>query len=98
MVVEIQALVVKSEAPAAAEEHHRAGAGACASDTWHSSSVTPGIPMRSHEVYVSVMGGDTGDGASSRPSCCPGQSHRPMRSVPLGQTAAWGEMGLTGET
>jgi DNA repair protein RadA/Sms len=95
MVVEIQALVVKSEAP----QPRRSITGLVPARVHQILGILErhaGYPMRSHEVYVSVMGGIrvTEPAADLPVALAIASAHR---SVPLGQTAAWGEMGLTGD-
>jgi DNA repair protein RadA/Sms len=95
MVVEIQALVVKSEAL----QPRRSITGLVPARVHQILGILErhaGYPMRSHEVYVSVMGGIrvTEPAADLPVALAIASAHR---SVPLGQTAAWGEMGLTGD-
>lgn len=95
MVVEIQALVVKSEAP----QPRRSITGLVPARVHQILGILErhaGYPMRSHEVYVAVMGGIrvTEPAADLPVALAIASAHR---SVPLGQTAAWGEMGLTGD-
>jgi DNA repair protein RadA/Sms len=95
MVVEIQALVVKSEAP----QPRRSITGLVPARVHQILGILErhaGYPMRGHEVYVSVMGGIrvTEPAADLPVALAIASAHR---SVPLGQTAAWGEMGLTGD-
>jgi DNA repair protein RadA/Sms len=95
MVVEIQALVVKSEAP----QPRRSITGLVPARVHQILGILErhaAYPMRGHEVYVSVMGGIrvTEPAADLPVALAIASAHR---NVPLGQTAAWGEMGLTGD-
>jgi DNA repair protein RadA/Sms len=94
MVVEIQALVVKSDAP----QPRRSITGLVPARVHQILGILErhaGLPMRSHEVYVSVMGGVriTEPAADLPVALAIASAHA---NLPLGQTAAWGELGLTG--
>jgi DNA repair protein RadA/Sms len=94
MIVEIQALVVESDAP----QPRRSITGIVPARVHQILGVLErhaDIPMRHHEVYVSVMGGvRIAEPAADLPVALAIASA--CAEVPLGQTAAWGELGLTG--
>jgi DNA repair protein RadA/Sms len=94
MVVEIQALVVKSEAP----QPRRSITGLVPARIHQILGVLERhaeLPMGRHEVYVTVMGGvRITEPAADLPVALAIASAK--ADVPLGQTAAWGELGLTG--
>jgi len=94
MVVEIQALVVPTDAP----QPRRSVTGLVPARVHQVLGVLErhaGIPLRSMEVYVSVMGGvRVTEPASDLPVALAVASAQ--SGVPLGQTASWGELGLTG--
>lgn len=95
LVVEVQALVVPSEAP----QPRRAVNGMASSRVHQILGVLErhlAIPLRSHEVYVSVMGGiKVSEPAADLPTALAVASA--YFKVALHSTAAWGELGLTGE-
>ena len=95
LVVEIQALVV----PTNADQPRRAVNGAPSSRVHQVIGVLErhaAMPLRLHEVYVNVMGGIkvTEPGADLPIALAIASSYA---DVPLGRTAAWGELGLTGD-
>ncbi|MCL1599641.1 MAG: DNA repair protein RadA [Actinomycetia bacterium] len=95
MVVEVQALVVKTEAP----QPRRAVTGLPAARVHQLLGVLErhaAMPLRQFEVYVSVMGGiKVTEPAVDLPvALAVASAYADLR---LGGTAAWGEVGLTGE-
>jgi DNA repair protein RadA/Sms len=94
LVVEIQALVVPSDAV----QPRRSVTGLVPARVHQVVGILErhaGFPLRSHEVYVSVMGGvRVTEPAADLPVALAIASA--YRDLPLGQTAAWGELGLTG--
>lgn len=94
MVVEIQALVVKTEAP----QPRRSVTGLAPARVHQILAVLErhaSLPMHCHEVYVSVMGGvRITEPVADLPVAVAVASA--YAGIPLGQTAAWGELGLTG--
>jgi DNA repair protein RadA/Sms len=95
MVVEIQALCVPSQAP----QPRRSVTGLPASRVHQVLGVLDrhgGFEMRGVEVYVSVMGGiKVIEPAADLPMALAIASA--ISGVPLARTAAWGELGLTGD-
>lgn len=95
LVVEIQALVVASNAP----QPRRAVTGLVPSRVHQILGVLErhlSIPLRCHEVYVSVMGGmRISEPAADLPVALAVVSA--YADIALGRTAAWGELGLTGD-
>lgn len=95
LVVEIQALVVESDAT----QPRRAVNGLLGSRVHQILGVLErhiGLPLRRHEVYVSVMGGiKITEPAADLPVALAIASS--CKAVALGRTAAWGELGLTGD-
>ncbi|MEN8041107.1 MAG: DNA repair protein RadA [Actinomycetota bacterium] len=95
LVVEIQALVVRSEAP----QPRRAVSGVASARVHQILGVLERhllIPLRRHEVYVSVMGGmKVTEPAADLPIALAIVSA--YFTTPLAKTAAWGELGLTGD-
>lgn len=95
MVVEIQALCVKSDAP----QPRRSVTGLPASRVHQVLGVLDrhgGIEVRGLEVYVSVMGGiKIVEPAADLPVALAIASA--ITEVSLERTAAWGELGLTGD-
>jgi len=95
LVVEVQALVVPSDAP----QPRRAVTGMAASRVHQILGVLErhlAIPLRSHEVYVSVMGGiRVSEPAADLPTALAVASA--YFKTALHSTAAWGELGLTGD-
>jgi DNA repair protein RadA/Sms len=95
MVVEIQALCVPSQAP----QPRRSVTGLPASRVHQVLGVLDrhgGFEVRGVEVYVSVMGGiKVIEPAADLPMALAIASA--MSGVPLARTAAWGELGLTGD-
>ena len=94
MVVEIQALVVKTDSL----QPRRSITGLVPARVHQILGVLErhaGLPMVRHEVYVSVMGGVriTEPAADLPVALAIASAHA---DIPLGQTAAWGEVGLTG--
>ncbi len=94
VVVEVQALVVKSGAP----QPRRAVTGLPVARVHQLLGVLErhaSLPLRDFEVYVSVMGGvKITDPAADLPVALAIASA--YADLPLGGTAAWGEVGLTG--
>lgn len=95
LVVEIQALVV----PTNADQPRRAVNGVPSSRVHQIIGVLErhaAMPLRLNEVYVNVMGGIkvTEPGADLPIALAIASSYA---DVPLGRTAAWGELGLTGD-
>lgn len=95
LMVEIQALVVGTDAP----QPRRAVTGLLPARVYQVLAVLErhlDIPLRKHEVYVSVMGGFrvTEPAADLAIALAIASAHR---KVSLGRTAAWGELGLTGD-
>ena len=95
MVVEVQALVV----PSAGEQARRAVTGFPSTRVHQILGVIErhaSIPLARHDVYVSVMGGVklTEPAADLAVALAVSSSYA---DVPLRRTAAWGELGLTGE-
>lgn len=95
LVVEIQALVVKSEAP----QPRRAVTGMAPARVHQILGVLERhlvLPLRRYDAYVSVMGGiRITEPAADLPTALAIASA--YTNVPLGRTAAWGELGLTGD-
>jgi DNA repair protein RadA/Sms len=95
LVVEIQALVVKSEAP----QPRRAITGLVPARVHQILGVLErhlALPLRRFDVYVSVMGGmRITEPAADLPAALAIASA--YTDVPLRRTAAWGELGLTGD-
>ncbi len=95
LVVEIQALVVRSEAP----QPRRAVTGLVPARVHQVLGVLERhlvLPLRKFDVYVSVMGGvRITEPAADLPVALAIASA--YTEVPLRQTAAWGELGLTGD-
>lgn len=95
VVVEVQALVVRSEAP----QPRRAVNGLPAQRVHQLLGVLErhiALPLNKFEVYVSVMGGfKITEPAFDLPVALALASA--YSEVPLGRTAAWGEVGLTGD-
>jgi DNA repair protein RadA/Sms len=95
LVVEIQALVVKSEAP----QPRRAVTGLVPARVHQILGVLERhlvLPLRKYDVYVSVMGGmRITEPAADLPAALAIASA--YTDVSLGRTAAWGELGLTGD-
>ena len=95
VVVEIQALVVRSEAP----QPRRAVTGLIPARVHQILGVLErhlSLPLRKYDVYVSVMGGiRITEPAADLPLALAIASA--FMDVPLGRTAAWGEVGLTGD-
>jgi DNA repair protein RadA/Sms len=95
MVVEIQALVVRSEAP----QPRRAVTGLVPARVHQILGVLERhlvLPLRQYDVYVSVMGGiRITEPAADLPAALAIASA--YTDVSLGRTAAWGELGLTGD-
>jgi DNA repair protein RadA/Sms len=95
LVLEIQALVVPSEAP----QPRRAVTGLPPARVHQILGVLErhlAIPLRRHEVYVSVMGGmKVSEPAADLPTALAIASAH--FKVALNRTAAWGELGLTGD-
>ena len=95
LVVEIQALVVKSEAP----QPRRAVTGLVPARVHQILGVLERhlvLPLRRYDVYVSVMGGIrvTEPAADLAVALAIASAYT---DVSLGRTAAWGELGLTGD-
>ncbi len=95
LVVEIQALVVQSDASAP----RRSVNGLAPARVHQILGILErhaAIPLRRYEVYVSVMGGfRITEPASDLPTALAIVSA--YTSVPLGSAAGWGELGLTGD-
>ena len=95
MVVEVQALVVRSEAP----QPRRAVTGLVPARVHQILGVLERhlvLPLRQYDVYVSVMGGiRITEPAADLPAALAIASA--YTDVSLGRTAAWGELGLTGD-
>jgi DNA repair protein RadA/Sms len=95
LVVEIQALVVRSEAP----QPRRAVTGLVPARVHQILGVLERhlvLPLRQYDVYVSVMGGiRITEPAADLPAALAIASA--YTDVSLGRTAAWGELGLTGD-
>jgi DNA repair protein RadA/Sms len=95
LVVEIQALVVKSEAP----QPRRAVTGLVPARVHQILGVLERhlvLPLRQYDVYVSVMGGiRVTEPAADLPTALAIPSA--YTDVSLGKAAAWGELGLTGD-
>jgi DNA repair protein RadA/Sms len=95
LVVEIQALVVKSEAP----QPRRAVTGLVPARVHQILGILERhlvLPLRQYDVYVSVMGGiRVTEPAADLPTALAIASA--YTDVSLGRTAAWGELGLTGD-
>lgn len=95
LVVEIQALVVKSEAP----QPRRAVTGLVPARVHQILGVLERhlvLPLRKYDVYVTVMGGmRITEPAADLPAALAIASA--YTDVSLGRTAAWGELGLTGD-
>jgi DNA repair protein RadA/Sms len=95
LVVEVQALVVKSEVL----QPRRAITGLAPARVHQILGVLErhlGLPLRRHDVYVSVMGGvRITEPAADLPVALAIASA--YHDLPLGRTAAWGELGLTGD-
>jgi DNA repair protein RadA/Sms len=95
LVVEIQALVVKSEAP----QPRRAVTGLVPARVHQILGVLERhlvLPLRKYDVYVTVMGGmRITEPAADLPTALAIASA--YTDVSLGRTAAWGELGLTGD-
>jgi DNA repair protein RadA/Sms len=95
LVVEVQALVVKSEVL----QPRRAITGLVPARVHQILGVLErhlGLPLRRHDVYVSVMGGvRITEPAADLPVALAIASA--YHDLPLGRTAAWGELGLTGD-
>jgi DNA repair protein RadA/Sms len=95
LVVEIQALVVRSEAP----QPRRAVTGLVPARVHQILGVLERhlvLPLRRYDVYVSVMGGmRITEPAADLPAALAIASA--YTDVSLGRTAAWGELGLTGD-
>ncbi len=95
MMVEIQALVVPSQL----DQPRRAVTGFPTSRVHQILGVIDrhaSIPLGNHDVYVSVMGGVriTEPGADLAVALAIASSYA---DIPLRRTAAWGELGLTGD-
>lgn len=95
LVVEIQALVVESDA----SQPRRAVNGLAPARVHQILGVLErhvGLPLRRQEVYVSVMGGIrvTEPAADLAVALAIVSA---FNAEPLGRTAAWGELGLTGD-
>lgn len=95
LVVEIQALVV----PTNADQPRRSVNGVPTNRVHQVIGVIErhaAMPLRLHDVYVNVMGGIriTEPGADLPVALAIASSYA---DVPLGRTAAWGELGLTGD-
>jgi DNA repair protein RadA/Sms len=95
VVVEIQALVVKSEAP----QPRRAVTGLVPARVHQILGVLErhlALPLRQYDVYVSVMGGIriTEPAADLAAALAIASAYT---DVSLGRMAAWGELGLTGD-
>lgn len=94
LVVEIQALVVKSES----QQPRRAFTGLVPARVHQILGVLERhlvLPLRRYDVYVSVMGGiRITEPAADLPTALAIASA--YTDVSLGRTAAWGELGLTG--
>ena len=95
MMVEIQALVV----PSGSEQPRRAVNGVPASRVHQILGVLErhaSLPIARRDVYVSVMGGVrlTEPAADLAVALAVASSYS---DLPLGRTAAWGELGLTGD-
>ncbi len=95
LVVEIQALVVRSESP----QPRRAITGLVPSRVHQILGVLErhlALPLRRFDVYVSVMGGlrITEPAADLAVALAIASAYTDM---PLRRTAAWGELGLTGD-
>ena len=95
VIVEIQALVVKTDAP----QPRRAVNGIPVARVHQLLGVLErhiALPLHKFEVYVSVMGGfKITEPAIDLPIALAVASA--YREVPLARTAAWGEVGLTGD-
>jgi DNA repair protein RadA/Sms len=95
LVVEIQALVVRAEAP----QPRRAVTGLVPARVHQILGVLErhlAMPLRKFDVYVSVMGGmRITEPAADLPVALAIASA--YTEVPLRRTAAWGELGLTGD-
>jgi len=95
LVVEIQALVVRTEAP----QPRRVVTGLLPARVHQILGVLErhlGLPLRRYDVYVSVMGGiRITEPAADLPVALAIASA--YCDVPLRSTAAWGELGLTGD-
>jgi len=95
LVIEIQALVVQTEVP----QPRRAVNGLPSARVHQILGVLErhlAIPLRRHEVYVSVMGGiKVSEPAADLPTALAIASA--YFKVALHRTAAWGELGLTGD-
>ncbi len=95
MIVEVQALVVRSEAP----QPRRAVTGLPAARVHQLLGVLErhmSMALRDFEVYVSIMGGlRVTEPAVDLPVALAVASA--YTNTPLGGAAAWGEVGLTGE-
>jgi DNA repair protein RadA/Sms len=95
VIVEIQALVVKTDAP----QPRRAVNGVPVARVHQLLGVLErhiALPLHKFEVYVSVMGGfKITEPAIDLPIALAVASA--YREVPLARTAAWGEVGLTGD-
>ncbi len=95
LVVEIQALVVKTDAP----HPRRAITGLIPARVHQILGVLErhlALPLRRYDVYVSVMGGmRITEPAADLPAALAIASA--YCDVPLRRTAAWGELGLTGD-
>ncbi len=93
--VEVQALVVRTDAP----QPRRAVNGVPVARTHQLLGVLErhiALPLHTFEVYVSVMGGfKIAEPAVDLPVALAIASA--YAEVPLGRTAAWGEVGLTGD-
>ncbi|MDJ0791654.1 MAG: DNA repair protein RadA [Acidimicrobiia bacterium] len=95
LVVEIQALVV----PASTDQPRRAVNGIPTNRIHQVIGIVErhaAMPLRFHDIYVSVMGGMriTEPGSDLPVALAIASSYA---DVPLGGMAAWGELGLTGE-
>lgn len=95
LVVEIQALVV----PTNADQPRRSVNGLPTNRVHQVIGIIErhaAMPLRLHDVYVNVMGGIrvTEPGADLPVALAIASSYA---DVPLGRTAAWGELGLTGD-
>ncbi|MGI9528254.1 MAG: DNA repair protein RadA [Acidimicrobiia bacterium] len=95
LVVEIQALVV----PTNADQPRRSVNGVPPNRVHQVIGIIErhaAMPLRLHDVYVNVMGGIrvTEPGADLPVALAIASSYA---DVPLGRTAAWGELGLTGD-
>jgi DNA repair protein RadA/Sms len=95
LVIEIQALIVPSDAP----QPRRAVSGLPPARVHQILGVLErqlGVPLRRHEVYVSVMGGiKVSEPAADLPTALAIASA--YFNVALHRAAAWGELGLTGD-